>query len=113
MTCARARGRERVCGPLLAVLVLGAAASADAACQAPWLAFGAGVEDSRWEETGSQGRTLVNESGTLRGVSVSLGASCEGFDGLVRLVQGTGSRDYEGVTSTNTPIRTHSDVHFI
>jgi hypothetical protein len=105
-----ARGRERVCGTLLAVMLLAAGAPAAAVCEAPWLALGPGVEDSRWQETGSQGRTLVEESGTLRGVSLSLGARCEGFDGLVRVVQASGSRDYEGVTSSNAPIRTRSDI---
>lgn len=104
------RGRERVCGSWLVVVLLLVAAPAGAVCQAPWLALGPGVEDSRWQETGSQGRTLVEESGTLRGVSLSLGARCEGFDGLVRVVQASGSRDYEGVTSANAPLRTRSDI---
>jgi len=95
---------------LLVALLLSAASSYCAACQAPWLALGPGVEDSRWEESGSQGGRLVNESGTLRGLSLSLGARCEGFDGFVRVLQASGSRDYEGVTSTNAAIRTRSEI---
>lgn len=105
-----ARGRERVRGTWLAVILLMAGAPVVAECQAPWLAFGVGVEDSRWKETGAQGRTLVQESGTLRGVSLGLGARCEGFDGLVRMVQAGGSRDYQGLTSANAPLRTRSDI---
>jgi hypothetical protein len=68
------------------------------------------VEESRWQETGSTGRRLVSERGTLRGVSLSLGMRCDGFDGLVRVLRASGSRDYDGVTSANAPIRTRSDV---
>lgn len=122
---ARARGRQGACrqwraalvlavpvlaGSMLTVPALAAAPPAGAACGAPWLALDAGVQDSRWQETGSQGRTLVSESGTLRGVSLSLGARCDGFDGLVRVRQASGSRLYEGVTSTNAPIRTRSEI---
>jgi hypothetical protein len=106
--CERIRGR--VGGSLLAATLLAAGAPAAADCPAPWVALGAGVEKSRWEETGSQGRRLVEESGTLRGASVSLGARCGGFDGLVRVAQAVGSRDYDGVTSANAPLRTRSDI---
>jgi hypothetical protein len=91
-------------------MLLSVASSADAACQSPWLALGPGVEDSRWEETGSRGARLVSETGTLRGLSLSLGARCEGFDGFVRVLQASGSRDYDGVTSANAPIRTRSEI---
>jgi len=110
VTCSRARGRGGACGPLLGTLLLAAASPAGAACQAPWLALGPGVEDSRWQESGSHGRTLVSETGTLRGLSLSLGARCEGFEGQLRVLQASGSRDYEGVTSSNAPIRTRSEI---
>lgn len=110
MSLASARGREAVCGQWLATLLLVAASSARAACQTPWLALDAGIEGSRWEETGSLGYTLVNESGTLRSVSLSLGTACDGFDGLVRVLRASGHRGYEGVTSVNAPVRTRSEI---
>jgi hypothetical protein len=113
VSLAGARRREGLCGlwlAVLAALVPAAAPAAGAACRAPWLALDAAVEESRWQETGSAGRRLVSERGTLRGVSLSLGMRCDGFDGLVRVLRASGSRDYDGVTSANAPIRTRSDV---
>lgn len=108
--CGRARARGWVlAGPCL-LLCVSPAAPAVAACQPPWLTLGLGVEHSRWEETGATGRRLVKETGTLRGPALALGARCDGFDGLVRVTQARGSRDYEGLTSSQVPARTRTDI---
>jgi hypothetical protein len=104
-----AAGKRR--GVAVAALLCSAwSAGAGAACSSPWLAASAGLEHSRWDESGAQGRALLHEAGTLRTLGLGVGGQCWDAPWQASVQQGRGTRQYRGVTVSNAPVDTESAI---
>lgn len=68
---------------------------------------------SDWNERDNAGHQLVHESGLLHGAELSAGLHCADWNFSVALSQLSGSRQYDGQTSTGVPAISTSDVRRI
>ena len=95
-------------------LAIAAATWADPAwsldCAAPLWGAHTGLTRSQWDETSAQGRLLVHERGTLKSAGITADGACERWQWRLALTRSTGVRAYDGVTSTNFPLQTSSDI---
>lgn len=86
------------------------AASSAQACTG-WTAGAAlGTLASTWQEHAEQGQRLVRERGRLVRAQVSAEAACLGWAWRASAEQARGSRGYDGVSTTGTPILTGSRI---
>ncbi len=81
-----------------------------AACVPTQLDLGLGAQVSRWHEEGGSGERLLTERGTLRAGALAMSASCAGLEWVARLEAESGTRDYQGRSSTGAPLNTRSQV---
>jgi hypothetical protein len=99
---------------IFSLLTLAGAASANAPagfdCNAPALGASTGVTRSVWEEASATGRRLVREQGTLTRYGISADGACGAWQWRLALARSTGQRAYDGVSTTNFPIQTTSDL---
>lgn len=96
-----------VVGALLAGLPCAAAATG---CGAPALGALAGVERSRWEEFDAQGKSLVRERGSVKVAGLQASWNCSQVDWSAQWTRSQGQRDYDGVTNTQQPLQTQSQL---
>jgi hypothetical protein len=96
-----------VLGACLASL---SAAAAAGVCEAPSLGALAGVERSQWEEFDAQGRSLVRERGTLNVSGLQALGRCRSADWSAQWTRSQGQRNYDGVSSMQVPLQTHSQL---
>lgn len=106
MSLASLLAQGRFCG----LFALGAASAGAWAldCAAPQPSAVVGVERSRWQEFNSQGRRVVDETGVLHRAGLRLDGDCSALQWAAQWSQARGTRDYDGVSSTNQPLQTHS-----
>ncbi len=109
--------KGRNCGLFHGLLISGlllagtASASAQAAdCSAPALGASTGITRSVWEESSATGRRLVREQGTLIRNGITADGNCGAWTWRLALARSTGQRAYDGVSTTNFPIQTTSDL---
>lgn len=70
----------------------------------------AGVERSRWHESDASGAGLVEEEGNLAKIGIEASLICERSEWDLRWARSEGRRTYEGVTNTQAPVETVTDV---
>ena len=102
----RTPGLWRVLGPGLAFL----APAVQAACVPAQLDLGLAAPSSRWHEEGASGERLLEERGTLRAASLAVTVPCAGLQWLAQLDLESGTRDYQGRSTTGIPLSTQSRV---
>lgn len=86
------------------------AAAAAGVCEAPSLGALAGVARSQWEEFDAQGRSLVRERGTLNVSGLQALGRCRSADWSAQWTRSQGQRHYDGMSSMQTPLQTHSQL---
>lgn len=79
-------------------------------CSAPSWEAHAGAVRSHWAENSTQGKSLVRERGTLTRAGLTANLSCDRWQWQLALARSEGQRTYDGVSTTNFPIQTHSDL---
>ncbi|MEC5214303.1 hypothetical protein RCH06_002866 [Polaromonas sp. CG_9.5] len=94
---------------LLAGLSMSGAAAATA-CDSPVLGALAGVERSQWEEFDAQGKSLVRERGTLVLAGLQVSGRCSDVDWSAQWTRSQGERAYDGMTTTQQPLQTNSQL---
>lgn len=102
--------KGRSCG-LFSALFLGSVSpvwSLD--CSVPSWGVHTGVARSHWEEINAQGKSLVRERGALTRTGITAGGSCERWQWRLALARSEGRRTYDGVSTTNVPIQTYSNL---
>lgn len=106
---ARGAGRMRhlIVAALLASLASAVAASG---CDTPALGTVAGIEQSRWEELDTHGKSLVRERGTLKLAGLQGSGRCGAVEWTAQWARSQGGRSYDGLTTTQAPLQTHSHV---
>ncbi len=92
------------------VLLAGLSGAAASACDTPAVAALAGVERSHWEEFDAQGASLVRERGTLNVAGLQAVGRCGEVDWAAQWSRSQGQRSYDGVTTTQVPLQTHSQL---
>jgi len=96
-------------GWLAAALLTGLPGAVRAgACDALALGTLAGAERSRWEEFDARGGSLVRERGTLAMAGLRAGGHCSALDWEAAFSRSQGTRGYDGVSSTQQALQTHS-----
>ncbi|MBI5258763.1 MAG: hypothetical protein HY855_19820 [Burkholderiales bacterium] len=68
----------------------------------------AGVQRSLWEERSALGHRLVRERGTLAAASLALATHCLPGHWRLQFGHAQGEREYDGQTTTATPLRSSS-----
>ncbi|MEO3712553.1 hypothetical protein [Roseateles flavus] len=86
------------------------APAVQAACVPSQLDLGLGAQSSRWHEEGASGERLLQERGTLRAASLAVGLPCAGLHWVAQLDLESGTRDYQGRSTTGVPLSTQSRV---
>jgi hypothetical protein len=79
-------------------------------CDSPSLGALTGVERSQWEEFDAQGRSLVRERGTLNVAGLQASGHCGTGDWTAQWTRSQGQRAYDGVTTTQLPLQTQSQL---
>lgn len=79
-------------------------------CSAPSWQAHTGVVRSHWTENSAQGKSLVRERGTLTRAGIAADLLCDRWQWRLALARSEGRRAYAGVSTTNFPIQTHSDL---
>lgn len=97
-------------GWILGALLASLSGAAAAACGAPVIGALAGIERSRWEEFDAQGKSLVREQGTLTVSGLQALGRCGAVDWSAQWARSQGQRDYDGVTNTQAPLDTQSQL---
>ena len=97
---------------LIVAALLASLASAVAAsgCDTPALGTVAGIERSRWEELDAHGQSLVRERGTLKLAGLQGSGRCGALDWTAQWTRSQGRRSYDGLTTTQAPLQTHSHL---
>lgn len=97
---------------LMAVALLAglSGAAAASACDTPALGTLIGVERSRWEELDAQGKSLVRERGTLKFAGLQASGRCGALDWTAQWTRSQGERNYDGMTTTQAPLQTQSQL---
>lgn len=80
------------------------------ACTSPAVGLIAGTARSHWQEFDAHGNSLLRERGTLRTAGLRLAGYCENAEWLASWELSQGSRDYDGVTNTQTPLQTTTQL---
>lgn len=102
---------RRLHGVVAVALLAGLSGNAAAMpCGAPALGALAGVERSQWEEFDAQGKSLVRERGTLQIAGLQALARCGAVDWSAQWTRSQGQRGYDGITSTQAPLQTQSQL---
>lgn len=70
----------------------------------------AGVQHSQWEESNANGVSLVRERGTLTSAGLQAAVRCSELDWTAQWTHSQGQRAYDGVTTTQAPLQTHSQL---
>ena len=99
-------------GLLLLLVGLGAqqALACDGQPVATSLQAGPTSTDSRWTETGADGRQLLREAGTLTGAALTLAAHCGRWQAELDLAALHGTRDYAGQSNGGMPVSTTARI---
>jgi len=94
----------------LSILVVATTFAAAGGCINNAITFDAAIvtNTSTWDEFDLLGRKLVNESGSLNGVELTAGFSCNRWLYQAQISQFEGDRTYDGQTSTGTTVSSHS-----
>lgn len=96
---------------VMAALLAGMSSAAAAMpCGTPVVTVLAGVERSQWEEFDAQGKSLVRERGTLKVAGLQASGRCSRLDWTAQWTRSQGQRDYDGVTTTQAPLQTQSQL---
>lgn len=91
----------------LALLLIG---SAQAACGLQRIDLGIGALSSHWHEDDTAGERLLSERGRLRAVSTGVVGACGELAWELALDGTSGSRDYQGRSTTGAGLRTVSKL---
>ena len=99
-------------GLLLLLAGLGAqqALACDGEPVATSLQAGPTSTDSRWAETGADGRQLLREAGTLTGAALTLAARCGRWQAELDLAARHGTRGYAGQSNGGMPVSTTARI---
>ena len=103
------RSKRLKVGVLLAGLSVSGAAVATV-CDMPAPGALAGLERSQWEEFDAQGTSLVRERGTLTVAGLQASGRCGRVDWTAQWTRSQGERAYDGVTTTQQPLQTQSQL---